>query len=478
MYKKHNSKQFLLLCLIIVILISASALVLRIDSFSPTANIIAQGGNISEFLINQSGPATMWSVVYGEFDEVSGISQIELQAAKTIRSNISTYGYDDSMVIISHTQGFNQSNISQVLPSRIDTYLGVGPNNGQSGTNTFKTVYNMTIGDQIVELYGTQTISGAGTYITAAFLSNGELGFVSTTENGTSFDGSPAFFQVMLPVNGIENYTFEVVSNITCSSSFFPLDGVLFSDNVSVVLNWSAHSDAIKYAMWYGDGLNASKYIEVYENTSVNTSLLTVMDTPTSTNRYYDVMTYLPAYRCSSTNTVGMIKYSLTPTANLISFPFEFVNDSVGNILAPIMPSFNSLNRYDNGVQSYDFYIQFMGSIFKNFDNISLGDGYWITINESVNLSVVGRVQENISLTLYNRSNLIGFPIIQGNNSVAYTLRSIDGNYSTVNVYDNVVKSYDFYIIFGGSVFSNFNTINPALGYWLLANESETIMLP
>ena len=98
--------------------------------------------------------------------------------------------------------------------------------------------------------------------------------------------------------------------------------------------------------------------------------------------------------------------------------------------------------------------------------------------NNTVNLTIVGTVQEAFSEPVYDRFNLVSFPLIQGNNSVAYSLRSIDGNYSSVNEYDNAANIYKFYIIFGGSVFNNFDTIKQTYCYCLDENETETINLP
>lgn len=477
MYREDNSKQLLIVGLSIVVLISLTSLILVLDTGGLTGHLIADGGSITNMSINQSASTMVWSVLYGVFDETTGVSSYNFSGGLTIRTNFSSYGYDSSMVVVAHTSSFNQSNISQASPSLIDTYLGVGPAFPESGTNTFSDLFNISIGDQTFELYGTQTIADAGTFITAAFLSNGNLGFVTTTQNGTAFDGSSAFFQFMLPVNGVENYSFEVISNITCPQ-IFEINGTLSSDNRSIILNWTDLPGKVIYEVYSVDGYNASHYVEFDPLDAINTSSNIFIEDPESYNRFYQVRTYLTVYSCDSQNKVGLSRINLTPTANLISFPYQFVNNSVEELISPIYDHFVSLNRYNNTDQNYDFYIKFMGSIFNNFDTVNNDDGYWITVNNTLNLTLVGTVSSQLSTPIYNRSNLVGFPIIEGNNTVAYALRSIDGNYSTVNVYDNLAKSFDFYIIFGGSVFNNFNEIDPTLGYWILANETENLVLP
>lgn len=456
-------------------IVSAVAFVSFIDQHSPSGNIVAQGGAVTNMDINQSANTLLWSLVYGHFDESTGISHISLTGGNVTRQNIFAYGYDSSMVIIAHSSFFNESNISQATPNLIDAYLGVGPTYPESGTNTFSSLFNISIGDQIYELYGAKTISTNGTYITAALLSHGNLAFVSTTENGTAFDGSPTSFQMFLPIKNIENYSFILASNISCPENIF-IDSRIDLDNVSILLNWSDSSGVLRNELFFADGHNVSN--DLVFNSSINITTNTYVDTTNATTKYYQLRSYLPAYSCDATNTVGMHRIELSPATNLVSFPFEFVNDSILNVSAPIYEYVESINRYNNTDQIYDFVIQFAGSTFKNFDRVLRGEGYWFVVNRTVNFSMVGTVNQELNITLYNRSNLIGFPTVIGNNSLPYLLRSIDGNYSTVNVYNNSQKLYGFYIIFGGSVFSNFDTIHPTLGYWLQANETETLVLP
>lgn len=477
MYSTSNTKNALMLFLVVIVLLGFSGFLFLVDQTNPTGNLVARGGDISNLSINQSASTTSWSVLYGVFDEFTGVSSQTVSPNTILRTNFTSYGYDSSMVVVAYANNFDESNISQAPRALIDAYLGVASIHPESGTNTFSELYNISIGNKTFELYGTQTISLNGSFITSAVISNGNLAFVTTSSNGTGFDNTSTFFQFMLPVNVLETYSFEVISNVTCPNNF-EIEGVLDLDNVSINLNWSSIPGALKYRLYSVDSMNSSKYIEFYENSSINISTTTFTEIPSSNERYYRVEAILPAYTCYSNNTVGMLMLPLTPDANLVSFPFIFVNNSVEEILRPILSSFNSLNGYNNSDQSYNFYIQFMGVMFHNFNDISMGMGYWLGVNETVNLTIVGSVSNELLEPVYNRSNLVGFPLIEGNNTVPHVLRSINGNYSTVNEYNNSAKSYNFYIIFGGSVFSNFDTIKPLSAYWIFVNESETISLP
>lgn len=477
MYSKNNAENSLVLFLLIVALLSFSSLLVVLDQKTPTANIVARAGEISNISIFQTASTSMWSVLYGSFDEITGISSFDLSSSQIININFTSYGYDSSMVIIANKSEINLSDIVQVPLNVVDAYLGVGSSHPESGTNTFNKLYNISIGNITQELYGTKTLSYNGSFITAAFLSNGNLAFVTTTANGSSFDNTSTFFQFMLPINAVENYSFEVVSNITCPSSF-QITGIVDLDNTSVRLNWTPVPGALKYSIFYTDGVNISNHIEFSQINSTNITGTIFLDVPVSNTRFYEVEAILPVYSCRSSNTVGMYRLNLSPSLNLLSFPFKFVNSSVEEVLRPIWSSFSSLSEYDNVAQKYYFSILFMGEFSQNFDDVSVGKGYWLVINETVNLTVVGTIEENLFEPVFNRLNLIGFPFIFGNNSVAHSLRSIDGNYSSVSEYDNDNNLYYFYSIFGGSVSNNFNTIKPLSGYWININETETITLP
>ncbi|MCA9477937.1 MAG: hypothetical protein KC535_02205 [Nanoarchaeota archaeon] len=477
MYATTNKKHAILLGLVFLFILSSVGLLIVLDWESPTGHLIAQGGNISNMSISQDVFPSYWSLIYGSFDESTGIDDHALFPSQVVRVNSSSYGYDSSMVVLGYSGSLNLSDISQAPPALIDAYLGVGPVAPESGTNTFDTLFNITIGSSTHELYGVQTHSYSGVFLTAAFLSGGNLGFVATTQNASGFDNTSTFFQLLLPVSIFQNYSLQPVSSFSCPSSFF-INATMEQDNVTVRINWTPVSGAIKYRIFYADGLSPLNYMVFDPLNSTNTTDTFFTEIPSSSNRFYRVQAVLPTVLCSSNNTVGTYTLPLVPDANLISFPFSFVNNSVAEVLRPIKDSFTAINEYDNLAQSYKFYIQFSGSIFKNFDTIELGKGYWLTVNESVNLTMVGTVTDQLSEPVYNRSNLVGFPLIQGNNSVAYVLRSIDGSYSSVNVYDNVAKLFHFYIIFFGSVFSDFDTIEPTGGYWIYANESKTITLP
>jgi hypothetical protein len=173
-----------------------------------------------------------------------------------------------------------------------------------------------------------------------------------------------------------------------------------------------------------------------------------------------------------------MYDLEVAPPFNLISFPFDFVNNSILSVISPINDSFVSLNEYDNSLDTYNFYIRFLGIDISNFDTINVGRAYWLAVNESTNLTVAGSLVSELNESVDVGFNLVGFPFIEGNQSVAYVLRSIDGQYNNLNVYDNAASSYLFYTIFGGTIISNFNVIEPTLGYWVNINETTNITLP
>jgi hypothetical protein len=292
MYTTNHSKNILLISLSIIVILLFGSFAFFIDQSSPSGNIVAQGGNISNFSITQLVDADLWSVLYGGFDEFNGVTSVMLSGGVTSKINFSSYGYDSSMVVIASDGSFDISDISQAPPTLIDAYLGVGPTAIQSGSNTFDTLYNITIKNQTYELYGTQTLSINGTYITAAFLSNGSLSFVTTTTPGVAFDNTSTHFQFMLPSLGIQTYEFSMVSNVTCPSSFDVIGYYDFNTD-RINLNWSDNSDAFKYRIFYTDQLNSSNYLEFSSINSSNTTNDFFIDPINSSKRFYEVEMFL-----------------------------------------------------------------------------------------------------------------------------------------------------------------------------------------
>ena len=130
-------------------------------------------------------------------------------------------------------------------------------------------------------------------------------------------------------------------------------------------------------------------------------------------------------------------------------------------VLAPIQ---NELLEIRNSGYAYNPNV---GSVFNNLTDLSVKEGYWVEVSEDVSFEVEGRVSSGVSTNLNAGWNLVGYPRMNGGETVASELASLG---ETVVQMKTLVDSYDP----NNPPFLNtLSTMTPGLGYWLKVTKDD-----
>lgn len=157
---------------------------------------------------------------------------------------------------------------------------------------------------------------------------------------------------------------------------------------------------------------------------------------------------------------------SLKPGWNLISYPIQPMNNSVGNVLASIVGKYNSLFAYNTQTNSWQYYIVTDGTpIINDLTIIDPNKGYWINMKEDATLTVTeGDVIQTRSIPLVEGWNLVGYNSTAPMN-VLECMESIKNELISVWEY-NPIRGWSWYVpdITEGS---NLVFMKPGKGYWI-----------
>jgi len=451
-----------------------------------TGEITLHGGNITYVNFTVHWYPSTWIGLYGNISNSTGSSTFAISGAQVVAVNLSYDSPLNNTVVVATTGNPDWNNLSSANTSFIDSYMNLSALDQQSGTLTFTDRENFTVGGSQYELWSALTASQTGSYYTGALASNGDLLFITKAQYGVGFDGSGVDYQLMLPLNnsGAANYTFYVFEedslptpSLNCSAPV-NITAYLDVDNVSVVVDWDAVSGADSYEVHYLDGPTGG-FLDFSSATVVPVGASTsYTDASDPAERYYRVNVISGAQNCLGNQTAGTIEFNLTPEYNMVSTPFVLDNSTVAEALRSIDGDYNLLYEYDNALHDYYFYFIFGNDIFKTFETIKPGKGYWILVTTPTQLRFSGLMFTNVSSVLSPQYNLVGFPPISNvdqNESVGHVLSSIDGNYTLVYEYDNALHDYYFYFIFGNDIFKTFDSIKAGRGYWILVNDNVTL---
>lgn len=451
-----------------------------------TGNIAAEGGKVTQLDIRTNTAPQFWAAVYGSYNSL-GSSSVLLSGGDVAQTDVlSVYPLSTQYYIVAtESSSLDWADVQPISTSFVDASMGLGPAHPQSGTTTFDGLYNFTFNYTTYELRGTETNSLNGTYITAVVMVGGKLVYVTKYVGGIGFMNVSTGYQMLLPMtNTTTQYYLRVLTprqigtspNVSCPDNFM-VDAKIASDNSTVELSWDDIS-ATNYTVYYADGLYNNTIVFNNATLITESTQLNYLDSTNSPNRFFAVEANYEQGSCFTNNTAATYDIPLRVTANLVSFPLEFTNDTVKEILRPIKNKFSTLNEYNNTDRRYLYYIQLDDKVISNFEKITRGKGYWLTVNENTSLRIAGRVAYDIDEDVITGPNMLGFPVVVTNQTIAYNLATIDGTYSTVNVYDNINKKYDYYIVLDDKLIYNFNTITPTKGYWINVEENGTIILP
>jgi len=439
-------------------------------------NVIAQGGNYTELRITQSSQTDAWYGFYGNLTSSPGQGNMTFYGGDV--TFIDIYSAPESVFVYASTvSNINWSEVTNATPADVDVFLGVGPADLISGTSVFTQTKDFNIEGVSITAHSTTTRSLSGTYELGLLKYNNTLIFVSHIVNGLSLDNKSIDFQFMVPVPSGSNLTYYFGSykpgsqlNCTISQTF---NLTLGPDNISVDIIWPTVAGASSYSVYHIDNLTDLMFN--FSNATVVSGLGTNWTDPMPGTRYYRVAAVSGNGTCLFNMTGSRFEYDLYKDWNLISSPLLFKNSSVKEVFRSIEGEYTNVNEFDNPNQIYNYYIISGPTIFKNFDTIKPGNAYWVKADSNITLVTVGEVFGNLSYPLAVEWSLIGFPIITVNNTVPYVLSQINGTYTNINEFDNIGQFYNYYIVSGPTVFSNFDTIKPGLGYWIKVNANVTM---
>ncbi|MBD3209369.1 hypothetical protein GF367_03035, partial [Candidatus Woesearchaeota archaeon] len=359
-----------------------------------TGNIVGVGGNSSALNLVAYNDALSWVGLYGNLTTNTTNATLDMVGGQVLQVNL-TYSQaftNDTVIVASMVPDPLWTNISPASHAAVNTFIGKNPADAVSADNTLQELVNFTIDDIIYESWSVAVNSFSGTYQTGALVSNGSLLFVTKPVNGSGFDNSSVDFQMMLPIpaSGVVNYTFFVfeqseypgeVVELPCNASI-NLTASLWTDNQSVILEWADIGGATSYEILYVDGLD-NNYLNFSSPTVVNNGLVTSwVDAAPSDERYYRIRLNDSNNSCVGQDIVGTLSLNLSPDYNLVSTPFIKENKTVAETLRSIDGDYSEVLVLDNAGKTYQFYLIVGQNIFKNFDDITTGKGYWIRTNK------------------------------------------------------------------------------------------------
>jgi len=462
---------FMLYCLVVCLILLYLVAYPRV-----LGNVIGQGGNYTELRITQSRNTDSWYGFYGNLSN-PGLGNMTFYGGDITFIDI----YSDAgstLVYASTSSDINWSAVTNATTAEVDAFLGVGPANIISGTSVFTETTDYVIEGTSITAHSTTTKSMSGTYDLGIMKYNNTLIFVSHIVNGLSFDNKTIDFQFMVPVPSGSNLTYYFGSYKPSSLGLNCTIGAYFNitlaiDNTSVDIVWPSVPGASSYSVYHID--NLTDLLFNFSNATVVSGLSNNWTDPAGGTRYYRVAAISGNGTCFFNMTGSRFEYDLIRDWNLISSPILFKNNTVKEVFRSIEGDYTNVNEFDNANQVYNYYIISGPTVFKNFDTIKPGNAYWIKVNSNITMVTVGKVFHNLSYPLALDWSLIGFPIVTFNDTVPYVLNQINGSYTNLNEFDNVGQVYNYYIVSGATVFSNFDTIKPGLGYWIKVNKNVTL---
>jgi hypothetical protein len=452
--------------------------------------IIAEGGVMSSLEIMQETGALHWVGVYGNLTPNGTEGQVGLVGGALLPLDLS-YGIftDETLVIAATTPTPAWEGLVPASRAQVDAYIGLDGSDEESAVHTFTEQRNVTVGNVVHLAWSVQTLSTSGEYVTGAFIADGELVFITAPVLlGRGFDGSFTDYQILIPLPpaGTADYSFFVLeqgevtggnASLLCAQTL-GLSATVADDNTSVELAWDQVAGATGYDLLSVDG-PVEGWIDLSGATVVPLGATrNWTDADPATERYYQVRIIGPSGSCVSSEKAGTMALDLSPEYNLFSTPFISVNQSIVQTLKGVAGQYTTVYEFDNQQKTYSFYAIVGNNIFKNFDTIQPGKGYWIKTTGNGTLRLAGLLSANTTDALPPDYNLVGFPVIDNpdhNATLSFVLSSIDGQYTTVYEFDNQQKTYSFYAIVGNNIFKNFDTIKPGKGYWIKTTTTASL---
>ncbi len=461
---------FLLLSLTIVFLAKPSVLFY----------LLAGGGNVTALNMTATEPANVWHGVYGSLTVSPGATDLMISGSGlSIVSIKYVGGCNDTEVYAVPNSSIDWSSLENASPAFLDSWLNISVSDYQSASNTFTQLVNFSVNGTNMTLYATYTNSPTQMFALGLLRQNQTPVFVSATDfNGTSFNGSPADFQFMLPVLNNKSLDYNLYTDQAddCASCSIPINITAQqpANKSHVLLKWTNGTRSESFRVYYiddpkgADGFRRLNFTSATVVTNITATNWTDTTAGNISERYYRVGTYYNGQVCVSNQTFARYDYFMEPTWNMVSVPIAMESHYVYDVFYSINGSYSTVYLFNNTADGYRIYIS---PSLNTFNLTERGSVYWIAVNKNASWIIAGEVIPSMILEMEADYNLISFPPIDGNNSVPYVLDSINGSYSAIYHYNNTDDSYRIYI---NPVVNFFSTFDPLGGYWIKMNSNET----
>ena len=248
---------------------------------------------------------------------------------------------------------------------------------------------------------------------------------------------------------------------------------------LDITLQWDANTEAdlAGYKIYYktetsGPSYNGTGAVEGSSPIDVgDTTEITLHGLDEDVTYFFAVTAYNTTQLESGfSNEVDALGVSLDSGSNLVSLYRQPEDTNPSAVLESIDGQYDAVWAYVNGNwRVYDP----ANPGFSDLSTMEAGKGYWIEMNEPGVLLVYGPTSP-ASISLTTGSNLAGyfFPSTQ---SIADAIRSIEGDVISVWAYVNGAwRAYDP----ANPGFSDLNTMEPGVGYWIETSRTCTWSLP
>ncbi len=185
---------------------------------------------------------------------------------------------------------------------------------------------------------------------------------------------------------------------------------------------------------------------------------------------YYDVENNCEDCFCTHRlceNHTANITLELRKGWNLVSIPLIIENDSIENVFGPVMDKLTVINSFfEQGALTYDPRL----AEFSDLHKIDYLHGYWIKMNETVNLTVSGAVPADKTINLSRGWNLISCLSNESEN-MTDVFSDVMNKVIIIHGFDDGGLTYDPEL----PEFSDLEVIRPGFGYWVRMNESYAL---
>ena len=277
------------------------------------------------------------------------------------------------------------------------------------------------------------------------------------------------------------------------------LTAELVSDNVSVLINWSAKAYADSYSIYAKEDYT-DEFVMI--DSGITDLNWTDINAGSYATRFYKVVTVRGDANAISIITAGKQDVSLTyedeaaTDWNLLSIPFKLNNWELDNGTNngydfPVQPAncIGSLWKYNisNGWGKTDYenghWIPATGS--ESFTSLEPGRGYWFEVNKSCTLTYVGIVPtDNMDIGLGMGWNVVGWystnsstlPI--GGSSAYPIIVNPADSVGAIDKYNPTSDSFEVTIHYDGWGWypsgdnKDFTTLDPSIGYYFDVNQT------